>query len=238
MFMTIAKSGTHLLKKTIEKITNQSSSLIPLEEYPQFAQDPAAYFASSKDAILGMHLFPEFDPLVNHLPRNFTKIVLVRDLRDVVISILFFKHRMNFYLLETYPYLSKVITFDFEKELFRIIPEEDTYYAHSMARHALLWLNDPTVLLVRFEDLVGPLGGGDSERQKKTIQSLSHHLGVDLSESRTETIANSLFGESRTFRKGQIHAWHDYFQESHKQLFKQVMGKELIALGYEKDDSW
>lgn len=46
--------------------------------------------------------------------------------------------------------------------------------------------------------------------------------------------------ESRSefIRKGVAGDWRNYFNENNKKLFKNVAGRWLIELGYEKDDNW
>jgi hypothetical protein len=44
--------------------------------------------------------------------------------------------------------------------------------------------------------------------------------------------------KSRTFRSGKTGAWHEYFSEEHKKLFKDVAGDLLVRLGYEKNNDW
>ena len=63
-------------------------------------------------------------------------------------------------------------------------------------------------------------------------------MGVDLSLQQVQEIADTLFGDTVTFRKGQIGSWRDLFTPFHKALFKEVMGEELIRLGYESDCNW
>ena len=43
---------------------------------------------------------------------------------------------------------------------------------------------------------------------------------------------------SPTFRSGKTGEWKKYFNDEHKNLFKDVAGDLLVQLGYEKDDNW
>jgi hypothetical protein len=100
------------------------------------------------------------------------------------------------------------------------------------------WINVPSVCAVKFEDLVGPAGGGSIECQHATIQRVARHLGTHLSSPIITLIANELFGNTATFRQGKIGSWKQYFTQEHKELFKKYAGQLLIDLGYEYDFNW
>ena len=65
------------------------------------------------------------------------------------------------------------------------------------------WIGRPGVETIRFEDAVGPAGGGSLERQRTVFEALSQFPGrffdPDLMEAH-------LYGQSHTFRKGRIGA--------------------------------
>lgn len=63
------------------------------------------------------------------------------------------------------------------------------------------WLERPGVLLIRFEDIIGFKGGGSNEKQLKCLNELSDFTDFDFNNHR---VRSNLFGQSHTFRKGQI----------------------------------
>ena len=70
------------------------------------------------------------------------------------------------------------------------------------------WVDDPAVLCLRFEDLVGPRGGGDESAQKEALVNLAGFLGGDIGV--VDSLADQVFGPGRhTFRKGKVDAWRD-----------------------------
>jgi hypothetical protein len=73
-------------------------------------------------------------------------------------------------------------------------------------RALLKWESDPDCLVVRFEDLVGPQGGGDAERQRTAIARIAAHLGHRM-EDVADRMATVFDPASRTFRAGQIDGW-------------------------------
>jgi hypothetical protein len=53
------------------------------------------------------------------------------------------------------------------------------------------WLTSDA-LVVRFEDLVGPAGGGDAEAQARTVRAIEDHLGIAVPDERFRAICASL----------------------------------------------
>lgn len=102
----------------------------------------------------------------------------------------------------------------------------------------LLWIDSPNTLTIRFEDLVGEKGGGSLKIQYETITKIAKFLDIKINESRIKYICANLFGDTRTFYKGQIDGWKDCFTEEHKEAFKQCAGQLLIDLGYESGLDW
>ena len=106
------------------------------------------------------------------------------------------------------------------------------------------WINEPTALAVKFEDLVGARGGGSEETRIKTIQRIVDYLNVNLSLEQIRTNFTSEImnpQESHTFRKGgkgKLGEWKKVFKPKHKTAFKKVAGKTLIDLGYEQNLDW
>ena len=100
------------------------------------------------------------------------------------------------------------------------------------------WIKEKKIYTVRFEHLVGPQGGGSRIKQINEIICIAKHIGVKITIKMAKKIAINLFGNSATFRKGQIGSWKQYFNKAHIEQFKKECGKLLIDLGYEKDFNW
>ena len=107
-------------------------------------------------------------------------------------------------------------------------------------RQFLGWQDDENAIVVKFEDLVGPRGGGSAEAQRRTVERVARHLGVPLDEETvvSPSIEEGLYGLGRTFRKGQIGGWRSEFSEEHTQAAREVAGPLLVELGYEADPDW
>ena len=175
---------------------------------------------------------------------RFKQILLLRDPRDVVVSNMFFTKREP-----------GVRHHEFYAEALRSDEERITATIRGFGQDALTdrprasisemfegytpWLDNSSTLVVRFEDLVGPRGGGIGERQLDEIRRIGDFVGRPLSGEQAQQIARKMYSKaSLTYRKGIVGDWRNHFTEDHRRIFKQVAGDTLIRLGYEKDLDW
>ena len=94
-------------------------------------------------------------------------------------------------------------------------------------------------MMMRFEDVVGPGGGGDVHLQHDTVAKLYRHLGIDCSENELAGICSSIFSSaSPTFHQGQVAQWPAVFDEDIKSRFKELTGEAIIRYGYESSNHW
>jgi sulfotransferase 6B1 len=105
-------------------------------------------------------------------------------------------------------------------------------------RQFLGWQDDDNAMMVRFEDLVGPRGGGSAETQRRTVERVARHVGLEPDERMLRTVEENIFGVSNTFRKGQIGGWREEFSEEHARSAREIAGPLLVELGYEADPEW
>lgn len=68
------------------------------------------------------------------------------------------------------------------------------------------WTQHRDVLHVRFEDLIGPEGGGAADVQRAAVKRIVDH--VEAPTDKIDVVLDHLFGKNEnTFRSGQIDAW-------------------------------
>ena len=77
-----------------------------------------------------------------------------------------------------------------------------------------------------------------NRNQLKEISKITKHISVDLTAEEIELLALNLFGGTATFHKGLSGEWKKVFTQEHCKAFKRTFGKDLIMLGYEKDNGW
>ncbi len=237
--VTLAKSGSHLILKVLTEMTGRprvwvssgnplSGKLYSQKEYPW------THFCLS--------------PLLERLIADRKVIVMVRDLRDLSISATHALHADIAQWGKSPKICRKDFTqLSFPDQLMSVIKEESQMEAEDKA---LIWnfshsfpqavalAQDPRVLVCRYEHLVGPHGGGSLQAQKEEIRKIAAYLEVSLSEQEVERISSTIYGDSKTYRKGQIEEWKRTFEPNHKELFKTKFGQYLISLGYEENDEW
>jgi Sulfotransferase domain len=166
-------------------------------------------------------------------------VCILRDPRDVAVSQMhYIKQRQDHFAHEAFLKLPS----DRERLLHSIQGGElggrrlqslDERY-----RQFLGWQDDENAIVVKFEDLVGPRGGGSAEAQRRTVERVARHLGVWVHEETVSSIEEDLFGLGRTFRKGKIGGWRSEFCEEHVQAAREIAGPLLVKLGYEADPHW
>jgi hypothetical protein len=185
---------------------------------------------------------PDFSDLIKEL--RFKHILLLRDPRDIAVSHAFYM--MQDTLHQHHRYYAETLKSDEERLMasirgFRegdgvekpLLPIGELYGAF------LPWMDDPSTLVVRYEDMLGPRGGGDAEKQLDEIERIGGFVERPLDREGAQLIARKMYGKgSLTFRRGKAGDWQNHFTEAHKHAFKEVAGDLLIRLGYEEDASW
>jgi len=93
------------------------------------------------------------------------------------------------------------------------------------------YLSESSILQVKFEDIIGPKGGGDQNAMYNTIEKILKYLTIDLQYK--EIVAKQLFGPGRhTFRKGHIEDWKHNLNGETINLMNNSLSKELSFLNY------
>lgn len=250
---TIPKSGSHLLIKTLFYMTNFS---------PAWHTDPpnaSQLWKESHFPYTHLCLSPN---LLNYYANSSIKqIISIRDLRDVCVSIVYqirkgiwpqFTHdskkREQFQNLSFDDQLLFVIEQEYEINLPQLVLQLGI---SKVAKQAEQLCSNPSILICRFEELVGSSGGGSDEAQKALIQKIGLHIGLHLTTQEINHLTAKLFGDGEnpfgkgdfinyqsTFREGKIGSWKSTFKDIHKIAFKKRLGNALIALGYEQSDQW
>ncbi len=255
--LTIPKAGTFLLAKMLGMLTGKNGKAVWTSikdpRVWKFAskQDPDSLIAEDELERIFLnntktnyypfaHLnfsenFQEFS--LNH--PEYEKIVMIRDLKDVCISFVY-------YLSEQIEEVIHSSSFD-DKLMFviegRNLSEKRGTFAffwnlEKLAKIAIEWIGDPTVTVCRFEDLIGEKGGGTLEAQQNQIIQIANILNISLTTKKIDRITSQLFGVRKgpqiglTYREGQIGSWKMHFKDEHKEAFNRILGPLQKELGY------
>lgn len=230
LIISMPKAGTHLIQKVIMLIQEQfHSHLENIDLAPNYKTEETffTHFHFLNPKFLGMKI----DECV--------KVLVIRDLRDVLVSQAHWIAKHGWFGYLAGPVIDAYKQFSPEEQLNFVIRYKDPVASiKAISWQANAWMQRPDTFLCRFEDYIGPQGGGDEEVQVCKIEELANYLGYPLSRKDAEIVAAKTFGDTKTFRKGQVQGWRDHFTPEHIENFKQAMGEELIFLGYEKDNNW
>ncbi|WBB75723.1 hypothetical protein O7602_09550 [Micromonospora sp. WMMD1128] len=158
-----------------------------------------------------------------------------RDPRDTVVSMInFLEGRTregygNFYEADIFSrILASKNTWD-EKIDYAL--RDPSFLARDQFEKALWMLHHPGVCKVRYEDLIGPRGGGTRERQVAAVSDVLRHIGSD---SDAEAIADRVYNpDAWSFHQGRSGGWRDRFTARNLARFTEQFGDILQQYGYE-----
>lgn len=223
---TIPKSGTNLLAKALRLLTGRQAKRY---SSPRLLK---GQLPKQSNTILYSHVHHDTGVEKLFADYDYTCFFMIRDPRDLLISKVFWLVSHP----QIYPHQAKKYS------------EDSSFFSHLLTRHIKLikktydeylpWMKNPRVYTVKFEDLVGRQGGESQRKQLNELRAIARHIGLETSETEIQKVADSLFGGTMTFRKGQTGSWKKHFTDAQKKLFKKVAGQLLIDLGYEKDFNW
>jgi hypothetical protein len=247
--ISFPKSGTHLLDQILLGFANVAPYAKRVHSfYAEYegesgkkrTPDEALAWLDSLQSndVASAHLFARPDAIKKVCSPKFIPYFIFRDPRDVVVSHVFYVTEMELKHVHHNYYQSLP---DFDSRLkISILGRTDTNieFPNIAERFApyLDWLNHKEVLSIHFEDLI-------HHRIETLTKIMNHFLDkVPLQTSR-QLILDSLEAsinptKSPTFRSGKTGEWKKYFNEQHKQIFKEAAGDLLVRLGYEKDNNW
>jgi len=230
---SVPKSGTYLLTKTVHMLQRAvKKQQFSVDDHPK-----RLTHINEKSQMWIYHLHYNTHNLSVAKKTRLKILFICRDPRDQVASFVPFirKHQdeypdswQHIHLID--PAIFSLPDSGLQRELILKI---NRYYDLFMP-----WRDHPQVYATRFEDLIGPKGGGSLEAQLREIINIGKHIGINVSRKLALKVANGLFGGTWTFRKGQIGAWNTEFTGENKHLFNEHAGQLLIELGYEKDLNW
>jgi sulfotransferase family protein len=260
------KSGTHLLSDGLSLMpqmvfSGKHFSLADFVTLPDKPWDAQFYGAKPRPAVAWKRLerylttcpqgmfvtaharfHPHLGEIVNGLA--FKHILLLRDPRDVVVSYMHFVMREPWH--HHHNYYAKILKDDKERIMSTIcgfarsdVAERPLASIGERFAGFTRWLEEPLVLACRFEDLAGPRGEGELERQLTELERIGDFIERPLTREQAQRIASKMYSKaSFTYRKGAAGDWRNHFTKAHQHAFKRVVGELLVRLGYEENSNW
>ncbi|MEU9301685.1 hypothetical protein [Streptomyces sp. NPDC048269] len=158
-----------------------------------------------------------------------------RDPRDTVISMInFLEGRTaagygNFYEFDVFHKILKSLP-TWEAKIDYAL-RDPSFLGRDQFERSMWLLRHPDVCKVRFEDLVGPKGGGSRERQVDALSRLLTHIS---SGEDPEEVADKIYNQdSWSFFRGRSGAWREHFTANNTARFNEQFGDLLEQYGYE-----
>lgn len=234
---SLPKSGTHLLLQMARAIPNtrylggfvaHAWSVTLRERSPEAICRRLNLLLPGE--VVGAHI--KYHPTIAEWFRRNSAIHLFiyRDPRDVVLS-------EESYLMEMAPWhrLHRVLRHVPEKEerlrlLIEGVPE---IYPdiRSRVRSFVAWLEDPSVIGVRYEDLISPSRRRIISRLAEQICACAPSYGP--SHALADRMEHAIDPQrSITFREGGAQKWRYRMSQKHVDLTEQMAGNEIRRLGY------
>ena len=181
------KSGTHLLEKAANLISRQEIKL-------------GRTCLTNGKLVLFNHLWPAMDSVIYN-PNNL-KIILFRDPRDALISQMFWMGEGKGWPGLTENQIDTFLSMsEYEKINFLIDTPVGIFYYSRLCSELL---DKPRVVTFRFEDLVGPEGGGCQLQQEEALKKLALILGHAISTSKLQTLHCSYLVIQKRFEKDKL----------------------------------
>ncbi|MDP1880481.1 MAG: sulfotransferase domain-containing protein [Parachlamydiaceae bacterium] len=224
------KTGTHLIGKCLELMTGKkacyclslnlkNSEVIDFIEAVQMTNEFVVAHDFNRE---------QLDALT---AKGYKIIFMVRDPRDHLVSVLdwFKEGQWNWLPVSRMGNLHEQITEMITGNLYGWKSFDNCIL--NKLKH-LEKLTHLQVAIIKFEDLIGSKGQGNDDLQSQSIQKIGALINLNVTSFHINLVANKLFGDSPTFRHGQIGRWKEYFTPAHVELFKLHYGRAVTNMGY------
>jgi len=243
------KSGTHLLHQIFEYslpcIKNYNTFIASMPSITQLEIGKRKTInminATVNGELVRAHIF--YDSAYEDLlvKKKIVHFFIYRDPRDIAISEANYLFDMNKWhrlhkFFKKFSSLDDRIMLSIKGNDFYKTPVEYPNIVLRFKRYKN-WLSSKNVYSVKYENLIGVKRDVEIEKiMHYYIQKTGEELNVDKMVSKA--ISNIDPTKSHTFREGGTKKWKKYFNEEHKEVFKEIGSDLLIELGYEKDLNW
>lgn len=247
--ISFPKSGTHLLDQILLGFNRVAP--FSLHVHSMFANydgetgrkrgaaETLAWLRSlSPRDVASAHLFSLPEAVEYVCTPAFVPYFIFRDPRDIVVSHVFYVTDMEPNHVQ-HNYFASLPDFDARLKtsiLGRPAAEAEFFDIGTRFQPYSTWLDQPTVMPIRFEDLI-------NDRAATLNRIVDHFLARVPLQAPRQLILDSLESSinpsrSPTFRSGKTGEWKKHFTTEHKKIFKDVAGDLLVKLGYEKNSDW
>ena len=236
---TIPKSGTHLLGNILNQFPGLNHKLSMQVLYRDTSYLKNTLESLDPGDFMLDHVYWSAEAVEAIKDAGAKVIFMMRDPRDVLVSLLYF-YLFHDYTNHIASWLRTECDNDGDRLMALINGVPDVFESRCRwLEYFVPWADEDHVCVVRFEELVGERGGADDNTQRDAVMRMSDFLGIELSQGVIDSIKKESWRkDAATFRKGRLGQWKELFSPAHRDAFKQQFGRQLVEMGYEKDDAW
>lgn len=232
---SLPKSGTHLLESLFFQLPYMrhcGKKTLKIQ-----TQDPIEPKIKVLNKLKNGHFLlahmQYHDMVLDRLLYNDLKLIqLVRDPRDVLLSHLNYIENMD-KTQKSHEYIKRFTTREDKiKAMIEGKPHVLEPYPEVLDKFGD-WLSKDQVLCIKFEDLIGPKGGGSQNRQLEAVESICDFISINVNKDKLSTISEKVYSpKSSTFNKGKIGNWKHTLNRNEKDWLNKAIQKQLLDYGY------
>lgn len=233
--LSLPKSGTNMIEQILSAIPGLRMQFGKSLTYKgdKYINSYISRLKSLKNGTyLSAHLpfKTEIYDVINH--HGIKCIVTIRDPRAVFCSLYNYLDSMD----HTHPASKYMRTLNSKNEKINFLVNGYQGIAQpfdKILEEYMGWLNQASVKVIRFEDIVGPIGGGSLLERSKQLEDLFCFLDINNLNSKN---FNALIDptKSSTFRAPSIDSWKSFFSDEQMLFFNKRMKGLINEFGYQK----
>jgi hypothetical protein len=236
---SVPKCGTHVLFECLKAFGYAAPTSLDLPDFDAVFDDGVFYNLQHMPASCLAAPYHRIPRLADALSSSVT-LFIVRDPRDAAVSLAHYLPAQVDYHIAAALFremtlderITRVITGSYPIPIYlnRFLSLRGSIA--QLFREYATWWSDllPNVWRVRFEDIIGPRGGGSAAGQLQAVWGLQLALHVP---GRPAEYCHRIFSESAlTFRRGRIGDHREDFAPPHHRLFAREAAELSADLGY------
>jgi hypothetical protein len=223
----IRPAGIHVLTRKVNEATTDN------KHSQSFRADIARFDKFARKVRPGQYMTGHM-PWDEHLHRylaeqGFKSIVMIRDPRAILVSRFHYLLGLGRnHLHETLAGLPNDLA-RYRRLLYGNV-EPAAFGLAAYMEQFCRWTEMEDVFTVRFEDLVGEAGGGDSATKLATIEAMARYLGLPMPDRNTPE--SSAPKRTATLRKGRVDSWREELPMEIRDEVRQEVGAICAAMNY------
>lgn len=230
---SLPKAGTNLLEQALNQYPLlHRSGFRTLRDWEALSDSTVRRLQRLERGGVTLGHLPAHPPLIEALDKYGIKVLfMIRDPRDMLVSYVKYvtsidvTHPAHRYFLD--------LPNDHSRLLAVINGVDGIVSPISVVLEKFSGWLDSGAMVIRFEDIIGPKGGGSKDKQLKVVYDIAEFLGIKIESGDAEKISSAIYSpRSITFRKAKVNSWQGVFEEEHIQALDVETVGLLKKYGY------